>query len=65
MSLSVSAQQKSSLKEGNVTLVNLRAEASGRYRCEVSLEAPTFETFESEANLTVIGKYASLCMLIA
>lgn len=39
-----------------MTLLDLKLAASGRYKCEVSIEGPTFETYEQEANLTVIGK---------
>ena len=34
----------------------MNTSASGLYHCEVSAEAPNFETADKEANFTVIGK---------
>ncbi|PSN39684.1 hypothetical protein C0J52_22263 [Blattella germanica] len=39
-----------------VTLTNLRFNNSGNYKCEVSTEAPNFETVAQSSNMTVIGK---------
>jgi hypothetical protein len=41
----------------SVTLVNLQFNTSGTYRCEVSTEAPNFETVAQNSNMTVMGKY--------
>jgi len=40
----------------NVTLINLQFNTSGTYRCEVSTEAPNFETVAQNSNMTVMGK---------
>ncbi|PSN47569.1 hypothetical protein C0J52_17317 [Blattella germanica] len=39
-----------------VTLTNLRFNNSGNYKCEVSTEAPNFETVAQSSNMTVMGK---------
>ena len=36
--------------------MKVNTSASGLYHCEVSAEAPNFETADKEANFTVIGK---------
>ncbi|GLH14466.1 Uncharacterized protein GBIM_18863 [Gryllus bimaculatus] len=40
----------------SVTLTDLSFTSSGTYRCEVSTEAPNFETVFKNANMTVMGK---------
>lgn len=40
----------------HVVLKNLQFSSSGSYRCEVSTEAPTFETVYLTHNITVLGK---------
>jgi hypothetical protein len=40
-----------------VTLINLQFNTSGNYKCEVSTEAPNFETVAQNSNMTVMGKY--------
>lgn len=39
-----------------VTLTNLQFNTSGNYKCEVSAEAPNFETVAQNSNMTVMGK---------
>jgi hypothetical protein len=39
-----------------VTLINLKFNTSGNYKCEVSTEAPNFETVAQNSNMTVMGK---------
>lgn len=41
--------------ESVVSIRNVKHTNGGRYRCEVSGEAPDFETDFIEANMTVIG----------
>lgn len=46
--------------QSNQTLVvlnNVNLTSSGRYRCEVSGEAPAFETVSDHGDMTVVGKY--------
>ena len=45
-----------SLVAGRVTLKSVSVEAEGTYKCEVSTEAPVFDTDYKEANLTIIGQ---------
>jgi hypothetical protein len=40
----------------SVVLLNVSPESSGVYRCEVSVEGPSFETDSREAVLRVIGE---------
>lgn len=40
----------------SVVLVNVETASSGNYRCEVSIEAPSFETDVEEAPFIVLGK---------
>ena len=42
---------------GRVLLRNITSAAEGVYKCEVSTEAPYFDTDYEAANLSVIGKY--------
>jgi hypothetical protein len=39
-----------------VTLTNLQFNTSGNYKCEVSTEAPNFETVAQNSNMTIMGK---------
>ena len=41
---------------GRVLLRNVTAAAEGVYKCEISTEAPYFDTDFEEANLSVIGE---------
>jgi hypothetical protein len=41
---------------GRVLLRNVTAAAEGVYKCEVSTEAPYFDTDYEEANLSIVGK---------
>lgn len=48
------------LDESNANRLVLRsitAETAGRFRCEVSAEAPSFETVSGHADMTVVSKY--------
>ena len=45
--------------ESVVSIRNVKHVNGGRYRCEVSGEAPDFETDFTEANMTVIGSLQS------
>ena len=42
--------------ERQVTLKALTIESTGRYRCEVSTEAPSFATVSSYNDMYVVGK---------
>jgi hypothetical protein len=44
---------------GRVILSNVTVDAEGTYKCEVSTEAPIFDTDFKENNLTVISKLDS------
>jgi len=39
-----------------VTLINLHFKTSGNYKCEVSTEAPNFQTVAQNSSMTVMGK---------
>jgi len=41
---------------GRVLLKNITADAGGTYKCEVSTEAPSFDTDYKQANLTIVGE---------
>ena len=43
--------------ERNVTLKSITIESTGRYRCEVSTEAPSFATVSSYNDMYVVGKF--------
>ena len=43
--------------KNRVTLFNLTFTTSGNYKCEVSTEAPNFETVAQNSNMTVMGKW--------
>jgi hypothetical protein len=45
---------------GRVILSNVTVDAEGTYKCEVSTEAPVFDTDFKESNLTVISKLRML-----
>ena len=49
--------------ERQVTLKDLSMKSTGRYRCEVSTEAPTFETVSSYGDMIVVGKEWSILQL--
>ena len=40
----------------SVVLTNVASSASGHYKCEISAEAPSFETDTREAILHVVGQ---------
>lgn len=42
--------------EKRVTLRNLEHKTTGRYRCEVSTEGPTFATESKYGDLLVVGR---------
>ena len=43
--------------ERNVTLKSITIESTGRYRCEVSSDVPSFATVSSYNDMNVIGRY--------
>ena len=47
---------KNRSNERSVTLTNLVQSTTGRYRCEVSTEGPTFATVSQFGDLLVVGK---------
>ena len=48
---------KAKSDERKVTLKALTIESTGRYRCEVSTEAPSFATVSNFNDMFVVGKY--------
>lgn len=40
-----------------IVLENVNLSSSGRYRCEVSGEAPSFQTVSDHGLMTVVGKF--------
>ena len=58
------------LDESNANRLVLRsitAETAGRFRCEVSAEAPSFETVSGHADMTVVRKchyFATFSLLL-
>ena len=54
-------KHKSNAKQ--VTLTNLVQSTTGRYRCEVSTEAPSFDTVSQFGDLLVVGKKVFLKLL--
>ena len=48
---------KTKSDERKVTLRRLTIESTGRYRCEVSTEAPSFATVSSFNDMYVVGKF--------
>ena len=57
--ISVWPQDESNVA-GRVILSNVTVDAEGTYKCEVSTEAPIFDTDSKESNLTVISKLRML-----
>ncbi|KAF4521237.1 hypothetical protein B566_EDAN005449 [Ephemera danica] len=43
--------------ESTVVLSSVNLSTSGRYRCEVSAEAPSFQTVSEHGDMVVVGKY--------
>lgn len=40
-----------------VTLVNVSKNLTGKYRCEISADAPSFHTVIKTAEMSVVGEY--------
>ena len=51
---------KPNSNERKVTLKSLTIESTGRYRCEVSTEAPSFATVSSYNDMYVVGKFEKI-----
>ena len=49
--------QKKSSDRFHVTLTQLTLTSGGRYKCEVSADAPSFQTSYNTVEMAVIGKY--------
>jgi len=49
-------QEKHSTAE-SVVLRTLELASSGKYRCEVSAEAPSFQTVTNHSSMLTVGKY--------
>ena len=47
---------KDASNEYQVTLTDLSMESTGRYRCEVSTEAPSFATVSNYGDMVVVGE---------
>ena len=47
--------QMGNSNESVVTIRNVKSSNTGKYRCEVSGEAPDFETDYREAHMSVVG----------
>lgn len=43
--------------ESQVLLTGLKLQSSGRYRCEVSAEAPSFQTVSEHGDMITVGEY--------
>lgn len=43
-----------------VVLQSVNLSSSGRYRCEVSAEAPSFQTVTDHGDMTVVGEFIIL-----
>ena len=54
---------KTQSDERKVTLRRLTIESTGRYRCEVSTEAPSFATVSSFNDMYVVGKFEIISYL--
>lgn len=50
---------------GRVLLQNVTSAAEGVYKCEVSTEAPNFDTDYKESNLSIIGELFLFCAAVA
>ena len=48
---------KARSNEKIVTLTNLIHSTTGRYRCEVSTEGPSFDTRSKYGDMMVVGKF--------
>jgi hypothetical protein len=42
--------------ENQVVLKSVNLSSTGRYRCEVSAEAPSFQTVSDHGDMTVVGE---------
>jgi len=42
--------------DSQVVLNSVNLSSTGRYRCEVSAEAPSFQTVSDHGDMTVVGK---------
>ena len=43
--------------QNQVTLKDMMLKSAGQFRCEISAEAPLFNTVSQSRPLTIIGKY--------
>lgn len=43
--------------DNQVILENVNLQSTGRYRCEVSAEAPSFQTVSDHGDMIVVGEY--------
>lgn len=46
-----------------VVLQSVNLSTTGRYRCEVSAEAPSFQTVSDHGDMIVVGKFICLTLL--
>lgn len=46
-----------------VVLQSVNLSSSGRYRCEVSAEAPSFQTVTDHGDMTVVGEFFILILI--
>lgn len=46
--------------ESQVVLKSVNLSSTGRYRCEVSAEAPAFQTVSDHGDMTVVGELNTL-----
>lgn len=46
--------------ESQVVLKSVNLSSTGRYRCEVSAEAPSFQTVSDHGDMTVVGELNTL-----
>ena len=49
-------QQAGNSNQNQVTLKNMNLDSAGQFRCEISAEAPLFNTVSQSRPLSVIGK---------
>lgn len=52
----ITSQQLDESNANRLVLRSISAETAGRFRCEVSAEAPSFETVSGHADMTVVRK---------
>lgn len=52
--------QKRKSDRGRVVLQDVNLHTSGKYKCEVSAEAPNFHSVNGEANMEVIGEWTGV-----